>query len=284
MFASDAPMSPILRFGAASINKWRTARNPYAKFPLKALALMMLFSPAMPLALAQNPKESEIAHAEEAFAGKSLTEINVALAANRPEPVSRSDKAQLMSGLPLVNATNRVKDRRQLDGLRSRLQPTLNFYARSGVVDLILFRDPRPIVYSKPGVVVVISTEVMKIVGNDDAALVGIIAHELAHEYVALQMLRALESGDLTKIRELELFCDAMAVVVLLNLRQDTTRYARALQRIATHSPASAQLNNGSSTHPTIDARLKVISDISALPNFHSIRPAGLSRRTGDLP
>jgi Zn-dependent protease with chaperone function len=220
----------------------------------------------MPFALAQNQKESEIARVESAFAGKSLSEINVALAAICPEPVSRSDKSQLMSDLPLVTAKNRVEDHRQLDGLRSRLEPTLKLYARYGVVDLILFRDPRPIVYSKPGVVVVISTEVMKIAGDDDAALVGIVAHELAHEYVALQMLRAVRSGDLTKIRELELFCDAVAVVVLLDLGLDATRYGRALRSIATHSQATAELNNGSSTHPAIDARLKVISDISALP------------------
>jgi Zn-dependent protease with chaperone function len=284
MFASDGPMSAILRFGDASINKWSSAGSPSAWFQLKALTLMMVFSPGMSLALAQNPTESEIAHAEFAFAGKSLTEINVVLAAKRPPPVSPANKSKLMRNLPLVTARNRVEDQRELDGLHSRLQRTLNFYARSGVVDLILFRDSRPIVYSKPGVVVVISNEVMKIVGDDDAALVGIIAHELAHEYVALQMLRALQSGDLTKIRELELFCDAVAVVALLNLGLDPRSYARALQRIATHSQASAQLNNGSRSHPAIEARLKVISDISALPNLHSDRSAGLSRQTGVLP
>ncbi|HEY6121791.1 MAG TPA: hypothetical protein VIV66_17675 [Pyrinomonadaceae bacterium] len=262
---------PILRFDRAPINIWRTecrrcSADPAARFLLKALTLVMVFSSATPPALAQKQKETEIARVESAFAGRSLREIFVALTAIRPDPVSRSDKSELMSDLPLVTAGNRVEDHRQLDRLRSRLEPTLKFYARYGVVDLILFRDPRPIVYSKPGVVVVISTEVMKIVGDDDAALAGIIAHELAHEYVALQMLHALRSKDLTMIRELELFCDAVAVVVLLDLGLDPACYGRALRLMAMHSQASAQLNNGSRTHPAIDARLKVISDISDLP------------------
>jgi predicted Zn-dependent protease len=114
-------------------------------------------------------------------------------------------------------------------------------------------------------VVLVISTEVLKIVGSDDAALIGLVAHELAHEYVAMQMLSALRSGDLSRIRELELFCDAVATVVLFNLGLDPAHYARVLRRIATHSQAAAALNDGSNSHPAIAARLKVISDVSDL-------------------
>ena len=168
----------------------------------------------------------------------------------RPEAVSQTDKSLLMRELPLVNAHNRVEDGRQLVRLYARVETTLELYKRHGIVDLVIFRDSRPIVYSKPGVVLVISTEVLKIVGSDDAALIGLVAHELAHEYVAMQMLSALRSGDLSRIRELELFCDAVATVVLLNLGLDPAHYASVLRRIATHSQAAAALNDGSNSHP----------------------------------
>jgi len=224
----------------------------------------MMFSCVVASVSAQNQKQSEIARVELAFAGKSLDEINSWLTAMRPPAVDPADKLLLMRELPFCTPANRIENPRELDRLRKRLVPVLKLYARDGVVDLVLFRDPRPIVYSRAGVVVAISTEVLKIVGEDDAALAGIIAHELAHEYVALQLLQALQAKDLGKIRELELFCDGVAVVMMLDLGLDPARYGQILETIANHSQAAAVLNNGSNSHPEVAARRRVISDLSA--------------------
>lgn len=97
------------------------------------------------------------------------------------------------------------------------------------------------------------------------------MAHELAHEYVAMDLLQATQSGNLGRIRELELFCDAVAAVVLLDLKLDPGAYARALRRIANHSKESAKLNNGENSHPAVHARLRLISDISALFRNRSV-------------
>ncbi|MGI8734481.1 MAG: hypothetical protein ACR2LM_14405 [Pyrinomonadaceae bacterium] len=259
-------MMPILRPGVALINNGTApVQIPKATLLCQALVLLMALSFGLSSALAQDQKDSEVLRAKSAFTGKSLAQISLTLATQRPEQVSLSDKAILTRELPLLNDHNRVKDDRQVARLYARAEATLKFFHRYGVVDLILFRHPQPIVYNKPGVVLVISTEVLKIVGNDEAALAGLLGHELAHEYVALQMLHALRSGDLSKIRELELFCDAVAVVVLLNLGLDPAHYGRALERIVTHSQAARVLNDGSGSHPTMGARLKVISDISNL-------------------
>jgi Zn-dependent protease with chaperone function len=236
---------------------------------LGALILTFLSAPSFTryfiFAQTGSQQNREISRVESWFTGKSLAEINSALTRLRPEIVTQSDKAILMRNLPLVNADNRIEDRRQLDTLNARLARTLKFFERDQIVELIIFRHPQPIVYSKPGVVVVISTEILKIVGSDDAALNGVVAHELAHEYVALEILEALQSRSLSRIRELELFCDAVAVVVMLDLQFDPARYARALKRIATHSQKSAKLNNGENSHPAVGSRLRVISDISAM-------------------
>src|SRR5207247_10531221 len=135
--------------------------------------------------------QNEIAQVESVFAGKSLSEINLALAAMRPEAVSQTDKSLLMRELPLVNAHNRVEDGRQLVRLYARVETTLELYKRHGIVDLVIFRDSRPIVYSKPGVVLVISTALLKSGGRDDAGLIGLVAHEREHEYADMPMPRA---------------------------------------------------------------------------------------------
>lgn len=210
-------------------------------------------------------QKSEIARVESWFTGKSIAQIKSDLARLRPEAVNPSDKAFLMKNLPLVNAENRTRDQRQLDELHARLERTLRLFERRGVVEVILFRHKEPIVYSKPGVVTLISTEVLKTVGDDDAALNGVIAHELAHELVAIDLYQATKSGNNVRLRELELFCDAVAVVVLLDQKLDPAGFAHALRRITSHSEASAKLNNGESSHPAVEVRLQVISDISAL-------------------
>ena len=181
----------------------------------------------------------------------------------RPAAVSQADKELLMSELPLITSANRIRDQYQLERLRARALPVLKFYERDRIVELIVFKDARPIVYSKPGVMIAISTEVLKIVGPDDAALAGIIAHESAHEYVAMQFLSAVQAQDLERFRELELFCDAVAVVVLLDLGLDPSRYAQIVRRLANHSKAAAILNDGSNSHPAVGARLRLILDIT---------------------
>ena len=229
MFALDTSGSAhFTPRSAASSTTRRRQPGRRRQVSTKALALSMACGLGWSTIFAQSQKEREVSRVEAAFAGKSLAKISRALAAMRSEPVSQSDKAILMRELPMITDGNRVDGQRQLDRLYARLETTLRYYHRFGVVDLIIFRDPRPIIYNKPGVVLVISTEVLKIVGNDDAALAGLVAHELAHEYIVLQMLHAIRSGDLSKIRELELFCDAVAVVALLDLSQ--TSFAQSRQ------------------------------------------------------
>ena len=264
IFAADILMVAILRSGVGPINKRIATGEVQSKPSSKALGLVLALSLGLSV-FAHGQERSEISRAESGFAGRSLAEVNLALAIMRPEPVSESDKVILTRVLPVLTDRNRVVDARQLALLSARTEATLRFCQRYGVVDLILFRHSEPIVFSKPGVVLGIATELLKIVGDDDAALAGIVAHELAHEYIALQMLVAIRAGDLSKMRELELFCDAVAVIVLLDLGLDPVHYSRALNRIARHSRASTALNNGSSTHPAIEQRMQVILDISNL-------------------
>ena len=234
---------------------------------LKALALLLICSLSGSFSLAQagSEEDHEISRVESWFAGKCLDEVNLALTRLRPSAVSQSDKALLLKDLsPLIGKT-RVTEKRQLRQLYTRLRATMKLYDRDQIVELIIFRHSEPIVISKAGAVIALSTEILKIVGNDDAALIGIVAHELAHEYVALEFLEATQSKNQSRMRELELFCDAVAVIVLIDFGLDPAHYAKALSRIATYSEAATELNNGQNSHPAVNARLRVISDIAAL-------------------
>jgi hypothetical protein len=84
----------------------------------------------------------------------------------RPETFGESDKKKLLEDLPLVTAANRVSDRKMTGHLVARLQGALRLYG--GPVSSRNNRLQRSATdrLHKPGVVVVLSTEVLKIVGE----------------------------------------------------------------------------------------------------------------------
>ena len=238
---------------------------------MKALTLLLACCLWTSSALAQINPQDQIARVKGSFVGRSLDDIHRILASKWPPAVSDSERKILLQDLPLVTASNRIYDPVQLGQLAARLRGVLSFYNRLGVVEVIVFNDDRPIVYNKPGVVVVLSTEVLKIVKDDDAALAGVVAHELAHELTAMSMLDALQRRDHALARELELFCDAVVVVMLLAMRMEPDRYGKALERICRHSQAASVLNEGSGTHPSPAVRLKLIAEIKSL--FEVMKP-----------
>ena len=97
---------------------------------------------------------------------------------------------------------------------------------------------------------------------NNDQARSGVIAHELSHEYFALQFLEAYQAHNCEKMRIIELLCDVFATITMIQLKMDPDRYAEALRKIVHNSKASEQLNDGNKEMPSLDARLQVISEI----------------------
>jgi hypothetical protein len=114
---------------------------------------------------------------------------------------------------------------------------------------------------TKAGAFIAISNRVLKIAKDDDA-LSGIIAHELSHEYFAMQYLQARNARDYEKLRIIELMCDALTTITMLKLEMNPNKYSDALEKIIRNSKASEQLNDGTREMPSLQARLHVISEI----------------------
>jgi hypothetical protein len=66
--------------------------------------------------------------------------VKSVLAKLPPEAPIQTDKAFLMTDLPLINEDNRIENKRQLDRLHMRLAHTLTLFKRKAVVELILLR------------------------------------------------------------------------------------------------------------------------------------------------
>lgn len=182
----------------------------------------------------------------------------------RPAPVSPEDRRKLLEDVPLVTPQTRVADESRVRKLKSRLRPVLALHRRIHVAEILIFRDENPILLTKAGTLFAFSTTFLKLAEKTDSALVGSTAHEIAHEYVAVEMLKAVKGKDAARVRQLELFCDAVAVASLVALGVETAGYRNLLIATTNFSPEAARLNNGHGQMPALATRLKLIDGVEA--------------------
>jgi hypothetical protein len=94
---------------------------------------------------------------------------------------------------------------------------------------------------------------------TSEAELRGIVAHELAHEYLWKERDRAREEKDESSLREIELFCDVVAATTLKSIGDDPSCYGRVLERMTFIGiTAGSATRSETGTHPSLDARVKL--------------------------
>jgi hypothetical protein len=180
----------------------------------------------------------------------------------RPKALTAEQKQILKAyGFDLINKNTEITNPTLLAELYRKTRSVLEFHHRAGIVEYLLFKNRDPVLMTKAGAFIAISNRALKL-AKDDEALSGIIAHELSHEYFAMQFLRAHNSHDYETLRIIEMMCDALATITLLKLEMNPDKYSAALEKIICNSEASEQLNNGSREMPSLQSRLHVIAEI----------------------
>ena len=145
----------------------------------------------------------------------------------------------------------------RVERLKAALQGVLAYHERDGKLPIYVVRSEHPKAFVVMGAALFITTKLMVI--TNDAELRGFVAHELAHEYLGEERKQALESHDDNRLREIELFCDAVATLTLKELGDDPACYARALKRmIYIGSTAGSTTRSETETHPSLDVRVKL--------------------------
>ena len=212
------------------------------------------------------------------FRGKTLDDCVQYMDRLRPKALTPEEKKILKGyGFDLINRNTEIKDPELLNKLYQKTQRVLEFHHRAGIVEYLLFKNHDPVLMTKAGAFIAISNRALKIV-KDDEALSGIIAHELSHEYFALQFLQATNAHDCEKLRIIELMCDALGTITMLKLNMNPDKYTDALQKIIRNSKASEQLNDGSREMPSLQTRLHVIAEIKKqFSSQHSQPPASFT-------
>lgn len=149
-----------------------------------------------------------------------------------------------------------VAESKRVDQFKSALKPVLAYHERDKM-PIVVLRSELPKAYLAERAVIIITTRMMMIASDEEIR--GIVAHELAHEYVWDERDKAKAANDTNRMRECELFCDAVAAFTLKEIGDDPASFSRIIERLTVvGTNAGSAQKQESDTHPSLDARKKL--------------------------
>ena len=83
----------------------------------------------------------------------------------------------------------------------------------------------------------------------------GLVAHEVGHEYVWTERERAFRLGDRSRLKDLELMCDGIAIVTLQGLGMDVSRLMSGVQKISRFNRERFGTANNELDYPSLAQR-----------------------------
>ncbi len=169
----------------------------------------------------------------------------------RPMPVSAQDKARVLSLLPEEGevTTLNAAARQKLAALDDMLRRT----GRERVYDIKVITVPQAAVGLHARAVLLISEAALTLVDADE--LQALLAHEIGHEYVWAARERAFQLADRNGLKDLELVCDAIAIVTLYELGMDVSRLMTGIEKISRFNRERLGTARNERDYPTVGER-----------------------------
>ena len=147
---------------------------------------------------------------------------------SRPTPVSAAVRAQVLAELPTKGQVRNLDDgeRRKL----AELAAVLEVAQRESVYAIKVIDVPHAFVGLHERTVVLITRSALRVMSADE--LRGALAHETAHEYVQDEYKRALAEDRRSRLQDLELVCDILAVMTLRAIGQEARSLPAAIEKL----------------------------------------------------
>jgi hypothetical protein len=89
----------------------------------------------------------------------------------------------------------------------------------------------------------------------DAAELQALVAHEVGHEYVWTERERSFKVADRSRLKDLELMCDGIAIATLHGLGMDVTRLMSGVQKMIRFNRDRFGTANNERDYPTLAQR-----------------------------
>jgi predicted Zn-dependent protease len=169
----------------------------------------------------------------------------------RPAPVSAEEKARILSTLPLEGeVTDLSASARQKIAVLTELLRATGF---ESVYEIKVIDVPQAAIGLHARAVILVSEAALTLLDADE--LQASLAHEMGHGYVWTERERAFQLGDHKRLKDLELVCDAIAIVTLHGLGLDVSRLMSGLEKTSRFNRQRFGTANNERDYPILAER-----------------------------
>lgn len=182
------------------------------------------------------------------------------LQTERPAPVTPRDKARILTALPSEGEVTHLDDagRQKLAAMNLLLHAT----DRDSVYDIKVI----DVAFARIGVfertIILVSKSALTLLDAED--LQALVAHEIGHEYLTVERERAFRVRDHRRFKDLELLCDAIAIVTLYRLGLNPSRLMAGVEKITRYNQKLVATAIDDSNYPTVSERRSFAHEITA--------------------
>lgn len=170
----------------------------------------------------------------------------------------KGETAATVRGLPEWILNTRITDKKQLDEITRRLEPLYRAFPKTREIEIILFANPFPYFALGGNNLLVVSDKIVEITSAEEFR--AATAHELGHLFFVEVYSGFLANKDYKTIQQIEMNCDAVALVLLQRINENPKAIGQALKKIY---KAATELRReqgkemvASPMYPDIDKRL----------------------------
>jgi hypothetical protein len=169
----------------------------------------------------------------------------------RPPAVTAAAKAAALASLPKEGEITKLEPlaRRKL----ASLEPVLGLQQRQSVYAVKVIAVPQAYVGLHARAVVLISEPALNLLDGEE--LQAQVAHEIGHEYVWEQFETAKQRGDDRALQEMELFCDAVALLTLRAASVDPFRLITGLEKMVRFNRQRLGMARNEDSYPSLSDR-----------------------------
>ena len=182
------------------------------------------------------------------------------LDAARPAPVSALEKARSLAQLPEEGEITNLDTTARLQ--LATIREVLRAADRDTVYDIKVISVPQAAIVLYARVAVIVSEAALRLL--KPAELQAAVAHEIGHEYVWAEYEEAKKSGDHRRLQELELMCDAIAVVMLRRVDAEVSALTMAIEKIIRFNRRRLGTAVNEEDYPTLAQRREFARAIAA--------------------
>jgi hypothetical protein len=200
-----------------------------------------------------------------------------ALEAVRPAPLSAEDIGLILRMLPPTGEVTdlRSQAQRKVGLVWQLLAATRRDWYQVKVIDV-----PQAVVALHARSVVLISAPALAVLNG--AELQALAAHEIGHEYLWARYERARRDADRESLKELELLCDAIAIVTLRKLGMNPSRLIDGIEKIGQYNRERLGTATNESDYPTVAERRTFVQQIVRWSSPLAVSgPAAFAGNTG---